>query len=133
VAAAAIPAQANQAWLEHGEDLVAAAANAAIAAASADSEAQRAATFAADAATIAADGIEESLRAVPEQTLGAGDALEAQTAAPESATSLAQPLQLGAVEPAQPHQATAVLDVAAPVRSAEFAQSLSQQVVWMAD
>src|SRR5690606_37372882 len=85
VAAAAIPAQANQAWLEHGEDLVAAAANAAIAAASADSEAQRAATFAADAATIAADGIEESLRAVPEQTLGAGDALEAQTAAPESA------------------------------------------------
>ena len=102
---------------------------------------QPATELAASAATIAdAAGSGEATAATA--VLGSSDSLfeanaahdaSSAEAAFEHAATQANPLLTAATEPLRAAQPTAVLEVSAPVQAPEFAQALSQQVVWIID
>jgi flagellar hook-length control protein FliK len=91
---------------------------------------------AAHAATIAGAGEADPLPmaldgdARPGEAPAPGDAL--QSASTDASAPLGH-LLLGGTEKTQAAQPSAMLEVAPPVDGPEFAQALSQQVVWMAD
>jgi flagellar hook-length control protein FliK len=95
------------------------------------------ATLAAEAATIAGSPEDQGALA-----LAADNATRAfdpsrndssQAAAAEPSAPLGHMLHLGAAEKPAPAEPGAMLEIAAPVESPDFARALSQQVVWMAD
>jgi flagellar hook-length control protein FliK len=96
-----------------------------------------AADIAAEAATIAGAAAQTELAVLgdtdarAQDQSGAADA--AHGASSESSTSLGHLLHLGATEKLSTTRPNAMLEVGAPVDGPDFAQALSQQVVWMAD
>lgn len=93
---------------------------------------------AAQAATIAAGAAaEQAFAAAATAGSRSTDApLDVEThdhASADAATALGHPLHFTGMERTAASQPTAVLDVPASVHGPDFAQALSQQVVWMAD
>ncbi|MPZ46944.1 MAG: hypothetical protein GEV05_26900 [Betaproteobacteria bacterium] len=89
--------------------------------------------IAAEAATLAGAAAQTELSKLLEHDpLGVTVAADAAHGAPaEPSASLGHLLHLGATEKLSPTQPSAMLEVGAPVDGPDFAQALSQQVVWM--
>ncbi len=96
-----------------------------------------AADIAAEAATIAGAATQAELAVLgdpdtrTQEQSGAADAVHG--ASSEPSTSLGHLLHVGPTEKLSTSQPSAMLEVGAPVDGPDFAQALSQQVVWMAD